>query len=406
MISSSEASQIARLTALPVRTAIEADDVSETSRVAAPILARLWIPAVAASMLYPFAVRWFVAGFHAAESSGGAPRLIWSAGALLMLALAVAPPLLALRSLYELRLARDPGTAAVRRLLHLAVTVPPLYLVWIRIAGGMNALVGNTTSGLISWDILWIALGVLTWNVYRRESGDSADSSARSTTLDPAARTAATPDAARDGEPASLWSSLTGRARKVHRFAVVAILASFLILHLTNHLFALWSVPAQRTVMLALRTWYRAIWVEPLILALFVVAALSGLTRLGRLTRSPADGFRVLQTASGAYLAVFLVSHIWATLGARFHGIDTDWAFASGGRAGMLASGVAAAVLLYYVFALFAVAVHAGLGLRMVLLSRRVRAVAANRAARLTAAFGSAISVLIIAALLGARLAG
>jgi hypothetical protein len=168
----------------------------------------------------------------------------------------------------------------------------------------------------------------------------------------------------------------------------------------------LWSIPAQQSAMLALRTWYRAIWMEPVILALFVVAAATGLLRLHRLTRSAANGFRVLQTASGCYLAFFLMSHIWATLDARYHGVDTDWAFASGGEAGLLSSGVLAAVLCYYVFSLLAVAVHAGLGLRMVLLSRRVRAAAANRSARLVFAFGTALSALIVAALLGVRLAG
>jgi hypothetical protein len=102
----------------------------------------------------------------------------------------------------------------------------------------------------------------------------------------------------------------------------------------------------------------------------------------------------------------FLMSHVWATLGARYGGIDTDWAFASGGRSGLLASDVLAGVLFYYVGSLLAVTVHAGLGLRMVLLSRRVRAAAANRSARLVFAFGSTLSVLIVAALLGVRLGG
>lgn len=392
MMSSSPASRIAQLADIDVRPE------SGLSRAAAPIAVGLWVPAVAVSIAYPFAVRLFVASLHAAQSSAGAARLSWSAGALVTLALALAPPLLALRSLYLIRGLTDSPAAAVRRLLHLACAVPPFYLVWIRVAGGMNALVGNTASGLVTWALLWIGLGVLTWNVRRGAPG------AAGATVGAVGAPGEVIDSS--DEPARLWSAVTGRARRVHRVAVIAVLGSFLVLHLANHLFALWSVPAQRTVMDALRTWYRAAWVEPVILALFVVAALSGLLRLGRLTRSASDGFRVLQTASGAYLAAFLVSHIWATLGARFHGIDTDWAFASGGKAGMLASGLAAAVLLYYAFALLAVAVHAGLGLRMVLLSRRVRAVAANRAARLTAAFASALSVLIIAALLGVRLAG
>jgi len=352
-----------------------------------------WMPAVAASMFYPVAVGLFVDGYHAARAAAGASVALWSLGALVMLAVAIAAPALALQGLYRIRQNTSSKALAVRRLLHLAVTVPPLYLVWIRVAG-LGSLRGST-GALLGWWACWLVLAVLVWSAGRGRAAGSVSGVVDSRAVDSNAN-----------EPPSLLALVTGRARKVHRMAVVAVLVTFLVLHLASHLFALWSVPAQQTVMNALRTWYRAIWMEPVILALFVVAALAGLLRLTRLTRSPADGFRVLQTASGGYLAVFLVSHIWATLGARYHGIDTNWAFASGGKAGMLGSGVGAQVLLYYVFALLAVSVHAGLGLRMVYLSRRVRAVAANRAARVTFVFGSAVSVLIVAALLGVRLAG
>jgi hypothetical protein len=361
---------------------------------AASAPAALWIPAVAASMAYPLAIRWFVAGIHAAQATAGGSRALWSLAAFAMLALALAAPVLSLRALYAIRLGTSAGTVAVRRLLHLGVAVPPLYLLCIRVAD-LGSLVGNTASGFIVWWGGWILLSVLVWNAGRLAVAPADIGRTEPGRTEPP----------QEG-PARLLSTLTGRSRRIHRLAVVAVLATFLVAHLANHLFAAWSIPAQRTVMLALRTWYRAIWMEPVILALFVVAALTGLLRLGRLTRSASDGFRVLQTASGCYLAFFLMSHIWATLGARWHGIDTNWAFASGGKAGMLASGVGAGVLLYYVGSLLAVAVHAGLGLRMVLLSRRVRTVAANRSARLVFAFGSALSALIVAALLGMRLGG
>lgn len=361
---------------------------------AASVPAALWIPAVVISMAYPFAIRYFVAGVHAAQAAAGGARALWSLGAAVMLAIALAAPALSLRALYAIRLDTSASAIAIRRLMHLGVAVPPLYLLVIRVAD-LGSLAGNTASGLIAWWGGWIVLSALVWNAGRAPASIGVHGRASLRGAEPAAE-----------PPARLLSTLTGRSRKVHRIAVIAVLATFLIAHLANHLFAAWSIPAQRTVMLALRTWYRAIWMEPLILALFVVAALTGLLRLGRLTRSQSDGFRVLQTASGCYLAFFLMSHIWATLGARWHGIDTNWAFASGGKAGMLASGVAAGVLLYYVGSLLAVAVHAALGLRMVLLSRRVRAVAANRSARLVFAFGTAMSALIVAALLGLRLGG
>jgi hypothetical protein len=345
----------------------------------------LWLPAVVASMAYPLTIRYFVAAVHAAQAGVGGSRVLWSLGAVATLALVLAAAGLSLRALYAIRLETSVSAVAVRRLMHLGVAVPPAYLLCIRVAD-FGSLAGVSTNGFIAWWGGWIVLSVLVWSAGRAApAADARDARER---------------AASDRSPSTTSDGL----RKLHRMAVVAVLATFLVAHLANHLFALWSVPAQQAAMLALRTWYRAIWMEPVILALFVVAAVTGLLRLRRLTRSASNGFRVLQTASGCYLAFFLMSHIWATLDARYHGVDTDWAFASGGKAGMLASGALAAILFYYVFSLLAVSVHAGLGLRMVLLSRRVRAAAASRSARLVIAIGTATSALIVAALLGLRL--
>ncbi|HVY67126.1 MAG TPA: hypothetical protein VHH11_20115 [Gammaproteobacteria bacterium] len=352
---------------------------------AASVSASRWLPAVAVSMAYPFALHGCVAAVHAAQASAGGVRALWSLSVLVMVALTLAPAALSLRALYAIRFDTGASAVAVRRLMHLGVAVPPFYLLCIRVAD-LGALVGGTASGLIAWWGVWAVLGVLVWNTGRAAAPTAAE--------------------AADERAGRLLSTPAGRSRRIHRIAVVAVLATFLVAHLANHLFALWSIPAQQTAMLALRAWYRAIWIEPVILALFVIAALAGLTRLGRLTRSQGDGFRVLQTASGCYLVFFLMSHVWATLGARYQGIDTNWAFASGGEAGLLASDVLAGVLLYYVGSLLAVTVHAGLGLRMVLLSRRVRSAAASRSARLVFASGTALSVLIVAALLGVRLGG
>jgi len=362
----------------------------EDSDTASAAAAR-WLPAVAAAIAYPYALRLFVDCIHAARAGSAFGRASCSLGALATLAVSCAPAALALRALLAIRLDTTAQAIAARRLLHLVFAVPPVFLLCIRVAGGMNSLVGNTASGLAAWWGLWIVLSAIAWN-----AGRTSAKATGSTVTGVSSASA----------PAPLLNAVVGRSRKIHRVAVIAVLASFLILHLANHLFALWSIPAQRSAMLALRAWYRAAWIEPLILGLFVIAAATGLLRFARLSRGQADGFRVLQTACGVYLAFFLASHIWATLGARFHGIDTDWAFASGGKAGMLATGIAAAVLFYYVFALLAVAAHAGLGLRVVLLSRRVHAVAANRAARIVIAFGSAVSALIVAALLGLRIGG
>src|SRR6185437_14142495 len=344
----------------------------------------VWIPALAATMAYPIAVTLFVDSYHAAKVGSAA----WSLSAIAALAVACAVPLLALRGLNAIRLATTYQAIAVRRLLHLAVAVPPLYLLSGRVSGLLSPLFGKAASAPILWWGIWLALAVLVWIGGPGRAGSEP-------------RPAQT---AGDGSQQRSMALSSVRVRNIHRIAVIAIVVTFLVMHLANHLVALWSVSWQRATMLALRSWYRAVWMEPVILGLFVVAALSGLVRLARLTRSASDGFRVLQTASAAYLACFLVSHLWATLGARYRGIDSDWAFATGGKAGLLASGWSMAVLIYYAFALLAVAVHVGLGLRMLLLFNHVQPAAANRAARLTVVASSLISILIVAALVGVRL--
>lgn len=343
----------------------------------------LWIPAIAATMAYPVAVNLFVNSYHAAKVGSVA----WGLCATAALALACAVPVLALRGLFAIRLATTHQAIAVRRLLHLAVAVPPLYLLSGRVSSLLSPLLGNAASSSILWWGFWLILGLLVWNSTRRRAF-----------FEPRGTEAAGDDSHRGVTLSS------ARVRSIHRAAVIAIVMAFLVMHLANHLVALWSVSWQRAMMLALRSWYRTAWMEPVVLGLFVAAAVSGLFRLARLTRGAADGFRVLQTASAAYLACFLVSHLWATLGARYRGIDSDWAFATGGKAGLLASGWSTAVLIYYAFALLAVAIHAGLGLRMLLLSNRVQTAAANRAARLTVFASSVISILIVAALIGVRL--
>ena len=340
---------------------------------------KLWIAAIATTLAYPVSINLFVSSYHAARTHDSIGGIAWGLSAIAALVLVCASPMLALRCLYAIRLATTSHAIAARRLLHTAVAAPPLYLLSGRISGLLIPLFGQTASGLIVWWGIWFVVTLLVWNGARREaSGD-------------------------ESRHPSLTLSST-RVRRIHRAAVVALVVAFLALHLANHLTALWSVASQRALMLALRSWYRAVWMEPVILGLFVVAAVSGLVRLSRLTRNAADGWRVLQTASAAYLACFLVSHLWATLGARYRGIDPDWAFATGGKAGLLATDWSTAVLVYYAFVLLALTVHAGLGLRMVLLSRRMPTLAANRAARLTTVVGGVISILIVAALLGVRL--
>jgi hypothetical protein len=113
-------------------------------------------------------------------------------------------------------------------------------------------------------------------------------------------------------------------ARRAHR-VLAGLLGLFLVLHLGNHLAGLLGQDIHAEVQDGLRLLYRNPVVEPLLLAAIAVQAGLGLMLLVRRRRF------TLQTASGAYLAGFVVIHIGAVLSARVQGVDTTLAFAAAG---------------------------------------------------------------------------
>jgi hypothetical protein len=88
----------------------------------------------------------------------------------------------------------------------------------------------------------------------------------------------------------------------------------------------------------ALRTWYRAALVQPVVVALMLLQVASGVTLLWRVTAVPGDLYRTLQTSTGALLSVFIVSHLNAVfiLGRAVSKADTTFLWASGAPAGLL----------------------------------------------------------------------
>lgn len=167
-----------------------------------------------------------------------------------------------------------------------------------------------------------------------------------------------------------------------HRALAVG-LGLFLALHLANHLAGLWGQDVHAAVQGTLRLIYRNPVVEPLLLAAFAVQAGIGVSMLARRRRV------TLQTASGAYLAVFLVIHVGAVLTARWQGTDTDLAFAAAG----LHAGPPWPIIFALYYGLAVVAVFAHLSVPV---GRRH-----PRAAQLTLALGLGLAVSLVLLLLG-----
>ncbi|WP_343745874.1 hypothetical protein [Chitinophaga sp.] len=118
--------------------------------------------------------------------------------------------------------------------------------------------------------------------------------------------------------------------KRLHRLSGI-ILASFLLLHITNHLFALGGPQCHITVMNILRHVYR-FWPVELLLLLcvgFQVVSGLGLVMKKGFVRQP--WYVVAQVLSGLYLSFFLIYHVQAVLRGRFQWkMNTGFYFAAG----------------------------------------------------------------------------
>ncbi|MGX5857614.1 hypothetical protein ACWKW6_28410 [Dyadobacter jiangsuensis] len=120
------------------------------------------------------------------------------------------------------------------------------------------------------------------------------------------------------------------KLKQLHRISGI-IIAVFLVLHLSNHLFALGGPALHIAVMKYFRMVYRFPPVEAMLLLCVTMQIISGL-RLVFI-----KGFRkqplyvIAQAVSGIYLSLFLINHVRAVLLARYEWhVETDFYFASG----------------------------------------------------------------------------
>ncbi|KYP14556.1 MAG: hypothetical protein A1D16_00265 [Flavihumibacter sp. CACIAM 22H1] len=142
--------------------------------------------------------------------------------------------------------------------------------------------------------------------------------------------------------------------RYVHQISG-ALLAVFILLHLSNHLFALFGPNMHIQVMHLFRKLYRFPPIEGLLLVTVLTQIITGIgLAFHKWKNQPA--MVKLQVASGLYLSLFLVYHLWAIIMARFVWlIDSDFFFAS---AGLQAGPSAYFFFPYYSLAVFSTFVH------------------------------------------------
>jgi hypothetical protein len=321
------------------------------------------LPAIAA-LFYPL----LLAGlFHSAEFARAghavSGRIL---GALALLAV-FAVPALALISAARWGVSEwpDAGAATARRLAHLAFASPPLFT----LIGVLSYMAGWPDADYFAWIVIWVA--AIAWIAWRTSRSDPATMIA----------------------PAPTW------LRVSHGVVASLVLIGFISLHLFNHLAGLWSAETHIAVMKTLRVWYRQTLVEPALVVLMLFMVVSGLALLrARLARS-ANFYETLQTASGAYLFLYIPGHMNSVFlfQRAFIGKDSDFWFASGGTAGLLGDPWNVRLLPHYALGVWAIATHAACGLRQVMLAHDVSPALANR---ITTAFSILAAVLAIALVL------
>jgi hypothetical protein len=332
-------------------------------------------PAVAA-LAYPGMLFFFYESSHIFRSTDHASiRAVALVAAVLSLSLAYGVSLLGFFAAYVLgaRSNQSRHIGRVRLLAHLVVASPPLFTA----IGVLCFLLHAPNADYIAWLVIWIPLVIF--------AVVNGHYTARSRTQETRVR-----------------------VRMAHGISALAILLVFLVGHMINHIVAIWSLTSDKELMSALRQVYRAHWLEPAVVGLFVFQIVSGLILLGSRTTKKTDLFGVLQTSSGMYLAAFLVSHLTAVfvLGRLVLNVNTNDAWAAGLPAGMVADLWNTRLIPHYSLAAFLLIAHVGCGLRGILLGHEWSLTSANKIAVAITGTGAAFATVIILAMLGVHLAG
>lgn len=119
--------------------------------------------------------------------------------------------------------------------------------------------------------------------------------------------------------------------KKYHRISGIAI-AAFLLLHLTNHLFALGGPALHIKVMQYFEYIYCFPPVEIFLLLCIVFQVVSGIILLFKKSFYRQSFTIILQAASGLYLSFFMLYHVRAVMLGRYQWhVATDFYYAAGG---------------------------------------------------------------------------
>jgi hypothetical protein len=283
----------------------------------------------------------------------------------------MAVPLFGLASAFRMTgAAPSPFELRARRLAYITVGVPPLFV----LTGVTLGLLHLHVNDELVWVVGWLAICACIWFKWEMP-------------VKPAT-----------GPVTTTW-------RVAHGIAA-ALVVSFVLFHLVNHLLGLIGPDIHAATMRFGRRVYRSAVVEPVLVGLMLFQALSGVRLAWRWSSVSSDAYRVFQIGSGIYLGAFILTHLNSALvSARtVHKIETDWAWASGAPTGLIHNAWNIRLVPHYALGVFFILAHLSSGLRGVVIAHGVGATIANRVWAVGLVVSGLVSVAIISGLCGVRI--
>jgi hypothetical protein len=342
-----------------------------------------WLLPPGAALLYPYAVRSLYESGKLLDRESGPVNALACLAVATSVMLVYGVPVASIYVAYRLGQLEGISSSELlaRRLAHLAVAAPPLFV----LIGVVFYLLHSGDGDTVFWWVLWLAaLVTAAWGVFKQRTDTTIVS-----------------------RPTSGMPTPTP-LRVAHGCSALAILLIFLSWHLLNHLSAIYSLQLNEAMMDSLRKWYRSELIQPVLVILMLFQVVSGVTLLWRATASRSDLLGTLQTSTGAFLTAFIVSHLNSVfiLGRAVTKVNTNFLWASGAPTGLLLDAWNVRLIPHYSLGVWFVITHLGIGLRGVLLAHRVSPAAANRLAWVVSGLGALVAVTITIAQLRVHGAG
>src|SRR5215813_10528304 len=350
------------------RDVAEATTGTANHDISQSLAGKLWwfLPAVAA-LLYPLALKMLYESGKLLHRASGPAEVMACLAIVVSVGLIYSVPAVGIGVAYVL--GRHERTSSskllARRIAHLAVASPPLFV----LIGVVFFLLHSANGDTVFWSILWLTvLAAAAWSMRRQGTETPASS---------------TPN------PIPL--------RFAHGTSALLIVLIFLAWHLLNHASAAFSSEFNQAMMISLRKWYRSEFVQPVLVTLMLFQVASGTALFWRATAARSDLWRTLQTSTGAFLVAFIASHLNSVfiLGRAVTKVDTNFLWASGAPVGLLPDAWNVRLIPHYSLGAWFVITHMGLGLRSVSLFHRVSVAAADRIAWAVGALGAVLAVTI-----------